>query len=695
MSLTQDELTRGVELFTAHLEKFREENPEISDLHEAFEYFCQNKYSLGSSSITQNTGGKGDLGIDFYSTRDRKYQIGQCKIPELDWLEANPGKARKYGPSVVNDPRDALRYLFGQSKATPNEAVKHLYGLVERDRNQDEFSLTFFLIVYGRLDDRAKDALDELVNQYDSKNVKIILRDVDDLVDEFLVGAAHATGEIKVDLGIDKEQVLRAHNYYYFLANAADLYDAFVNYGWRLFDKNLRYEIKNSPVNGDIVESLRGAKGRKRFHHYNNGLIVVANGVSFRDGNTQVRIGNPQIVNGLQTVKSIYNAVTGKVVSRQDLENECLVQVKVIQTNDPDFVSTIVYSTNNQNPMAARNLKANNREQKFLKTAFANLAEGWFYQIKQGEWVSLTGEEERFFKPVIGVSPAHFRSDPQKKGSVRLIDNEDAAKAWLAFIGYSDKAGDRVTHYFSDDEIYQLAFTKCPSDEHWNRFRQLEDFDKDRDETLVLQQGHVHQYLLAHFLWEFTKFFIPSPKDYREEGLQEGVRAGKIKKSGGSIVSTSQEQDSFLSDNSTYQTWRLMSNMKELLVEAAARLLAQKYGPLEKAVCQQLLCAFDAKGYLHTGDVRSVARNARQATDLPADAVFSRIFGLLKFASSQFWEDNRQRLAATSRIRTLLLRRDIAAQLKKKLDETNQRKSLDQVWKPGGKTFLESLPKLD
>jgi hypothetical protein len=281
MRLTQDELSKGVELFSGHLEKLKGENPEISDLHEAFEVFCQSKYSLGSSSITQKTGGKGDLGIDFYSTKDRKYQIGQCKIPELDWLEANPGKARKYGPSVVNDPRDALRYLFGESKVTPNEAVRNLYGLVERDRNQDEFGLTFFLVVYGRLDDRAKDAFDELVKQYDSKNINIILRDVDDLVDEFLVGGSHATGEIKVDLRIDKEQVLRAHNYTYFLANAADLYDAFVNYGWRLFDKNLRYEIKNSAVNGDIVESLRWAKARKRFHHYNNGLIVVANAILF------------------------------------------------------------------------------------------------------------------------------------------------------------------------------------------------------------------------------------------------------------------------------------------------------------------------------------------------------------------------------------------------------------------------------
>lgn len=214
MTLGQDELARGTELFTDHLEKLKEENPEIADFHEAFELFCQNKHSLGNSAITQKTGGKRDLGIDFYSTRDRKYHVGQCKIPDLDWLEANPGKVRRFGPSVVNDPRDALRYLFGESKQIPNEAVRHLYGLIERDRTQDDFALTFFLIVYGRLDDRAKDGFDELVREYEKRKIKLILHDVHDLVDEFLVGSSHETGEIGVDLRIDKLRLLTTDGAY-------------------------------------------------------------------------------------------------------------------------------------------------------------------------------------------------------------------------------------------------------------------------------------------------------------------------------------------------------------------------------------------------------------------------------------------------------------------------------------------------
>ena len=40
----------------------------------------------------------------------------------------------------------------------------------------------------------------------------------------------------------------------------------------------------------------------------------------------------------------------------------------------------------------------------------------------------------------------------------------------------------------------------------------------------------------------------------------------------------------------------------------------------------------------------------------------------------------------------MLIRRDVAAELKKKAWEIEKRKTLDKAWKPGGSTFLESLP---
>jgi hypothetical protein len=152
------------------------------------------------------------------------------------------------------------------------------------------------------------------------------------------------------------------------------------------------------------------------------------------------------------------------------------------------------------------------------------------------------------------------------------------------------------------------------------------------------------------------------------------------------------EQEAYLSTNRTYQTWRLMANMKELLVESAASILVQKYGPLTTAVCKHLLESYDAAELIQTGDIREQAQAISAQHDLPKDALFSRICGFLRHVSGQFWEEKEKQLLSTSRLRTVLLRREMAADFKRQLLGLNERKSLDKPWKPEGVTFLDSLP---
>jgi len=220
------------------------------------------------------------------------------------------------------------------------------------------------------------------------------------------------------------------------------------------------------------------------------------------------------------------------------------------------------------------------------------------------------------------------------------------------------------------------------------------DWDKDREPKLERKQGEAFQYLLGYFIWQFINGFVPSPNKYREIALNEGVLSGKIRKASGSIVSTEREQDNFLAENDTYQTWRLMANMKELLAETVSQVLARKYGALDPARCEVILHSFDAKDYLRTGEVRQIAQDASVAKDLKEAEVFARIFRMLHFVCQQFWENKKQQLLSTSRLRTYLLKREISASLKGLVWEYNDRVNLDRVWKPQGKTFLESLPDL-
>jgi len=694
MALSSEDFVRGIELLTKNLEQLQDEEREVGDFHRAFEFYCMRKYSLGTSATTQHiTAGKKDLGIDFFSASESKFHVGQCKIPDKDWLEANPEKVKPFGPSAIDDPRDALSYLCGGSQVVPNDRVRHLYSLVEASRKKEDFSLEFFLIVFGRLNERARDAFGELKENYRGKKANLHLIQIDDLIDEFLVGSRRETGDIRIELHIDECKVLRALDYCYFLANAGDVFSAFKDYGWRLFDLNLRYEIRNSPVNRDIILSLKKQKSRRCFHHHNNGLIIVTQKYSVPQDNSKITLHQPQIVNGLQTVKSIFNAVSEKEVSLDDLKKDCKVQVKVIRTDDPQSITDVVRATNNQNPMTPRNLKANNRDQKTLRTAFLNLTPRWFLQVKQGEWESLNQEGARFFKQIVGYPLTDFRPDPTKR-KARVIDNEDAAKAWLAFTGFADLAGDRVTHFFSADDVYELAFQSRPAAERWTVFAEAMDFNAERRQTLESQQGGAEQYLLAYFVLQFGKSFVPSPQEYRDVALNEGVKAGKLTKASGSITSSEADQDSYLAESSIYQTWRLMANMKELLVETAAQILARKYGPLCRETCGAMLRSFEAAEFLQSGDIRETASNARGATDLEESAVFSRVFALLRYGATQFWEEKKKVILSSSRLRTLLLQREMAADFKRIVWECAERKGLDKPWKPEGQTFLASLPRM-
>ena len=692
-ALSDSNLELGTRLFIDRLNEIVEAESEVDDIHDAFEFYTMRKYSLGNTAGNHVVGGTNDLGIDFYSQRDRTYNIGQCKIPEPDYLEANPTKPKSFGAQAVSDTSDALRYLFGKADLKPNDQVRRLYALIDSVRSEPDFNVTFYVVVFGILNKRASDAVTALKAEYESKQITIVLVQMGDLVSEFLVGADHASERIEFDLQIRKKEILRSPNYCYFLANASDLFKAFLKYGWRLFDLNLRYEVRNSSVNGEIIQSLSRAKSRKNFHHYNNGLIIVADNYAIRDNEELVHLTNAQIVNGLQTVKSIYNAVGDKRVTFEELSSECVVPVKVIKTSEAKFVGQVVRATNNQNPMAQRNLRSNNVEQKTLRTGFCLLPTRWFYQLKEGEWDSLTSEQARFFEQVVGFKASEFRPVPTRK-SGRVIDNQEAAKAWLAFIGFADVAGDRVTHFFSEDPIYDLAFGSRPTPDYWTDFSLALDWDKDRVSKLERKQGEAIQYLLAYFVWQYINGFVPSPNKYREMALAEGVSSGRIHKASGSITSTEREQDTFLSDNDTYQTWRLMANMKELLAEVVSQVLARRYGPLDTPKSLALLTSFEAKSYILSGDTRQQAQDASVAKDLSNPDVFARILRMLHFVCQQFWEDKKQQLLSTSRLRTYLLKRDISASLKKLVWEYNDRVNIDKIWKPQGKTFLQSLPDL-
>ena len=76
-----------------------------------------------------------------------------------------------------------------------------------------------------------------------------------------------------------ESQVLRPGQSYVFFTHAIDLVRAYEDFGYQIFEPNVRAEIHNSPVNKQIKGSVTSRKGRAEFRHLNNGITIIADSI--------------------------------------------------------------------------------------------------------------------------------------------------------------------------------------------------------------------------------------------------------------------------------------------------------------------------------------------------------------------------------------------------------------------------------
>jgi hypothetical protein len=184
MDLSPSDIERGTGMLVRELEKICDDSDEISDLPTAFEEWSLNKFAVGDKTEAMRVGGAHDIGIDFYSVHGNVFRIGQTKIPEKDWLEAHPTKIKQFGPSVVDDPRSAIAYLLDHdTKLKVNEDVRALYAQVAASIGMDDFAIEFYLIVFGKLNERARDQYQKLEQQYAAdKRLRLRKFEIGDLI---------------------------------------------------------------------------------------------------------------------------------------------------------------------------------------------------------------------------------------------------------------------------------------------------------------------------------------------------------------------------------------------------------------------------------------------------------------------------------------------------------------------------------
>lgn len=148
-------------------------------------------------------------------------------------------------------------------------------------------------------------------------------------------------------------------------------------HGDNLLQSNVRYYLKNTEVNREIITTLRDSSKRKNFYFYNNGITFICEKIIHAEvlrEDWNLHLEDVQIINGGQTARTIEEAV--RDLGEESLEGvDVLVRVYEISNSDEKFINAITHATNSQNPISLRDLKANDTRQEILRQSIEILPE--------------------------------------------------------------------------------------------------------------------------------------------------------------------------------------------------------------------------------------------------------------------------------------------------------------------------------
>lgn len=133
-----------------------------------------------------------------------------------------------------------------------------------------------------------------------------------------------------------------------------------------IFYDNVRDFQGFNKINKEIKETVSDQNLKYAFSVLNNGITIVAEKlVSSRDN---VTITNYQIINGLQTSRVLLD-------SKNEIDDNIFVTLKLIVTEDENLISKIIRSTNRQTEVKEEDLLAYSDFQKKLEDYFKTFNE--------------------------------------------------------------------------------------------------------------------------------------------------------------------------------------------------------------------------------------------------------------------------------------------------------------------------------
>lgn len=133
---------------------------------------------------------------------------------------------------------------------------------------------------------------------------------------------------------------------------------------YAIFNLNVRGFLGlDNPVNKEILRTA-ASPANVHFASLNNGITIVGSSLRVSKNADRPKVGIKQmsVVNGAQTCHSIFEAMKD-YYPNFEIFRDLSVLFRIFETDDPKLISDIAISTNNQNRISPRDLRANDQVQ--------------------------------------------------------------------------------------------------------------------------------------------------------------------------------------------------------------------------------------------------------------------------------------------------------------------------------------------
>lgn len=386
------------------IKDIQQNNPYISNIEKdewAFNYWVLDKlFYVDEELIEQQIIDYKDLGIDcyvFYEDTKELYLI------QNKYYSDNTKIQTEY---VKNDFVSRAVKALEQGTYSKSEELQNIYT---------KYSSHPDFMIYSELyvtNNSKNENAETFVKEYSKKNPNhmVSIYYLDDIEEKYFGETKKNKTNLEVTIhSVNKGTILKINNDQYKLKNVIDARYVFtpVSSVYRLFkeakdneypifDQNIREYLGNSKINKNIYTTLLNEHERNNFFYYNNGITVICDkmdSISVKslgnNLNASFKIKNPQIVNGCQTVNSIYEALNKIDPNKLDEEfKDCFVMLKILEINREDDNEKILYKdivryTNSQNSIKESTFIANRSEFLRLQTEFER--KGFLLLIKQSD----------------------------------------------------------------------------------------------------------------------------------------------------------------------------------------------------------------------------------------------------------------------------------------------------------------------